>query len=99
MELNEEMKRILDSFANITAKPTAPDEDAEDFTMTSRQYYLISVCNNNFYSYMLVYGTEREILSYLAAELGQNYAYIPATKEQIASCRSLGMKCYLAPQL
>lgn len=60
--------------------------------------WLVKTVENGFESIMAVYGTEREMTRYLGSETGRVPAYSGMSDDQFEAYKSLGGKCYLAPE-
>lgn len=60
--------------------------------------WLLKVVENGFEGIMAVHGTEREMTRYVGSEIGRVPAYSAMSDDQFEAYKSLGGKCYLAPE-
>jgi hypothetical protein len=60
--------------------------------------WLLKVVESGFVSIMAVHGTEYEMTRYVASEIGHALSYSAMSDDQFEAYKSLGGKCYLAPE-
>lgn len=64
-----------------------------------RRVWRLEPAINGFHTFLLVEGTEIEMLEYAQSELGIIPAYTGASEDEVKALKKMGAKIYIAPKL
>lgn len=64
-----------------------------------RRVWRLEPVINGFHTFLLVEGTEIEMLEYAQSELGVIPAYTGASEDEVKALKKMGAKIYMAPKL
>ena len=68
---------------------------------SERRTWIVRLDINGFRTFIMVYGTEREIISYVESEIPSQYikSYSGMSDSEVETAKKLKMAVYLAPEL
>ena len=68
---------------------------------SERRTWMVRLDINGFRTFIMVYGTEREIMEYIESEIPSQYirSYSGMSNQEVETAKKLKMAVYLAPEL